>query len=48
MSPAAYRVRSGSIVTPETLPFDQVMTRRFGHPDGRFDIVERETAAAPS
>jgi hypothetical protein len=35
MNPAAYRVRSGSIVAPNTLEFDAVMTRRFGHPRGR-------------
>jgi phenylpropionate dioxygenase-like ring-hydroxylating dioxygenase large terminal subunit len=36
-NPAAYRVRSGAIVTPSGLPFDEVMRRRFGHPHGRFD-----------
>jgi hypothetical protein len=36
-NPAAYRVRSGAIVTPSSLPFDEVMVRRFSHPTGRFD-----------
>jgi len=46
MNPAAYRVRSGLIVAPSALPFDQVMTRRFGHPKGRFDLThERQVAA---
>ena len=45
MNPAAYRVRSGLVVTPETLPFDAVMTRRFGHPKGRFDLAEPAAAA---
>ena len=44
-SPAAYRVRSGLVVTPEALPFDQVMTRRFGHPKGRFDLAPEPVAA---
>ena len=43
--PEAYRVRSGLIVTPETLPFDAVMTRRFGHPAGRFDLAPPAAAA---
>ena len=46
MRPEAYRVRSGLIVTPEALPFDAVMTRRFGHPKGRFDLAVTEPAAA--
>ena len=46
MDPAAYRVRSGSIVTPGALPFDQVMTRRFGHPKGRFDLPREPAVAA--
>jgi phenylpropionate dioxygenase-like ring-hydroxylating dioxygenase large terminal subunit len=46
LDPAAYRVRSGSIVTPGALPFDQVMTRRFGHPTGRFDLAAQRGAAA--
>jgi phenylpropionate dioxygenase-like ring-hydroxylating dioxygenase large terminal subunit len=37
--PAAYRVRSGSIVAPSGLPFSDVMMRRFGHPAGRWDIA---------
>jgi phthalate 4,5-dioxygenase oxygenase subunit len=45
-NPAAYRVRSGLIVAPDELPFDQVMTRRFGHPQGRFDLVAEHAAAA--
>ena len=45
-NPAAYRVRSGGIVTPSALPFDQVMTRRFGHPMGRFDLAGQHDAAA--
>jgi phenylpropionate dioxygenase-like ring-hydroxylating dioxygenase large terminal subunit len=43
---AAYRVRSGAIVTPDALPFDTVMTRRFGHPKGRFDLAPEPAAAA--
>jgi hypothetical protein len=43
--PEAYRVRSGAIVTPASLPFDQVMVRRFGHPDGRFDLPAPSAAA---
>jgi hypothetical protein len=43
--PQAYRVRSGLIVAPETLPFDAVMTRRFGHPAGRFDLTAPAAAA---
>jgi hypothetical protein len=46
MSPAAYRVRSGLIVTPDTLAFDAVMERRFGHPKGRFDLAAERLAAA--
>ena len=46
LHPEAYRVRSGLIVTPAALPFDAVMTRRFGHPKGRFDLAEPEPAAA--
>ncbi|HLZ83377.1 MAG TPA: Rieske 2Fe-2S domain-containing protein [Caulobacteraceae bacterium] len=45
-NPAAYRVRSGLIVTPGALPFDEVMTRRFGHPTGRFDLAPAHAAAA--
>jgi hypothetical protein len=37
--PEAYRVRSGAIVAPSGLPFQQVMMRRFGHPSGRFDLA---------
>ena len=44
--PAAYRVRSGSIVTPDGLSFADVMTRRFGHPSGRFDLAHAPAAAA--
>jgi len=44
--PQAYRVRSGAIVTPSAMPFDQVMIRRFGHPDGRFDLMADQTLAA--
>jgi hypothetical protein len=44
--PDAYRLRSGAIVTPEALPFNEVMRRRFGHVDGRFDIVSSEGVAA--
>ena len=46
MNPAAYRVRSGSIVAPSTLEFDVVMTRRFGHSKGRSDLVRVDEAAA--
>ena len=46
MNPAAYRVRSGLIVAPSDLPFDEVMTRRFGHPTGRFDLGPDRAAAA--
>jgi len=46
MNPAAYRVRSGLVVTPEDLTFDAVMTRRFGHPQGRFDLVGQHAEAA--
>jgi phenylpropionate dioxygenase-like ring-hydroxylating dioxygenase large terminal subunit len=46
MNPAAYRVRSGLIVTPDTLAFDAVMERRFGHPEGRFDLASGRLAAA--
>jgi hypothetical protein len=45
-SPAAYRVRSGLIVAPDTLAFDEVMTRRFGHPKGRVDLSGRQAEAA--
>jgi phenylpropionate dioxygenase-like ring-hydroxylating dioxygenase large terminal subunit len=45
-APAAYRVRSGLVVTPETLAFDEVMIRRFGHPQGRFDLAAAPAAAA--
>jgi hypothetical protein len=45
--PEAYRVRSGAIVTPEGLPFDQVMRRRFGHPAGRFDLTDCVGQARP-
>lgn len=44
-NPAAYRVRSGLVVTPDALPFDQVMTLRFGHPKGRFDLAPEPVAA---
>jgi phenylpropionate dioxygenase-like ring-hydroxylating dioxygenase large terminal subunit len=44
--PDAYRVRSGLIVTPSELPFDEVMTRRFGHARGRFDLAPGYAAAA--
>jgi hypothetical protein len=43
---AACRVRSGAIVTPAALPFDQVMLRRFGHPMGRYGLESRRDAAA--
>jgi hypothetical protein len=43
---AACRVRSGAIVTPAALPFDQVMLRRFGHPMGRYALESRRDAAA--
>ena len=46
MNPAAYRVRSGLIVAPSALPFDEVMTRRFGHSTGRFDLAPAHAAAA--
>ena len=46
MDPGAYRVRSGSIVTPEALPFDDVMRRRFGHPEGRVDPAAGQDRAA--
>ena len=46
MNPAAYRVRSGLIVAPTGLAFDAVMTRRFGHPKGRFDLVSGQAVAA--
>jgi phthalate 4,5-dioxygenase len=42
--PAAYRVRSGTCVAPDGLAFDAVMTRRFGHPDGRFDLEQAVAA----
>jgi len=45
MRPEAYRVRSGLIVTPDALGFDEVMTRRFGHPQGRFDLAPQAAAA---
>jgi phthalate 4,5-dioxygenase oxygenase subunit len=45
MKPAAYRVRSGLIVTPSGLAFDAVMERRFGRPKGRFDLGEQMAAA---
>jgi len=44
-TPAAYRVRSGVVVAPEGLAFQAVMTRRFGHPDGRFDLTAEAVAA---
>ena len=44
--PAAYRVRSGLVVTPDALPFDAVMVHRFGHPTGRFDLAAQPAAAA--
>jgi phthalate 4,5-dioxygenase len=43
---AAYRVRSGLIVTPDALAFDAVMTRRFGHPKGRYDLADARAVAA--
>jgi phenylpropionate dioxygenase-like ring-hydroxylating dioxygenase large terminal subunit len=46
MKPEAYRVRSGAIVTPEALAFDEVMVRRFGHPAGRFDLAGQPAEAA--
>ena len=46
MNPAAYRVRSGSIVTPDTLAFEEVMVRRFGHPNGRADLSREPAVAA--
>ena len=46
MNPEAYRVRSGLIVAPDDVPFDEVMTRRFGHPTGRFDLAPKHAAAA--
>lgn len=46
MNPSAYRVRSGLIVAPSTLAFDDVMTRRFGHLKGRFDLAPEHQAAA--
>jgi len=45
-NPTAYRVRSGLIVTPDELCFADVMTRRFGHPSGRFDLAREPAAAA--
>ena len=45
-NPAAYRVRSGTIVAPDELAFDAVMTRRFSHPKGRFDLVSGQAVAA--
>jgi len=41
---AAYRVRSGAIVAPGSLPFAQVMVERFGHRLGCFD---RSDAGVP-
>jgi phenylpropionate dioxygenase-like ring-hydroxylating dioxygenase large terminal subunit len=46
MNAAAYRVRSGLVVTPDALPFDAVMVHRFGHPTGRFDLAAQPAAAA--
>jgi phenylpropionate dioxygenase-like ring-hydroxylating dioxygenase large terminal subunit len=46
MNPPAYRVRSGAIVAPDGLAFDAVMTRRFGHPKGRFDLAREPAEAA--
>jgi phthalate 4,5-dioxygenase oxygenase subunit len=46
MNPAGYRVRSGTVVAPDALAFDAVMTRRFGHPKGRFDLVGGQAVAA--
>lgn len=46
MNPAAYRVRSGLVVAPDGLAFDQVMERRFGHAKGRFDLAGGRLAAA--
>jgi hypothetical protein len=34
------------IVAPSELAFDEVMTRRFGHPKGRFDLAPEHQAAA--
>ncbi|HEY3799523.1 MAG TPA: Rieske 2Fe-2S domain-containing protein [Caulobacteraceae bacterium] len=45
LNPAAYRVRSGLIVAPNATPFDQVMTARFGHPTGRWDLTTEAVAA---
>ena len=45
MSPAAYRVRSGTFVAPDAASFETVMTRRFGHPSGRFDLAPTPVAA---
>jgi len=45
-NPAAYRVRSGLVVTPDALAFDAVMERRFGHPKGRVDPIGARMAAA--
>lgn len=45
-NPAAYRVRSGLVVTPNGLGFDAVMERRFGHAKGRFDLAGAQMAAA--
>jgi phthalate 4,5-dioxygenase oxygenase subunit len=33
--PQSYRLRSGSWIGPKTVPFEEVMVRRFGHPFGR-------------
>jgi phenylpropionate dioxygenase-like ring-hydroxylating dioxygenase large terminal subunit len=46
MNAAAYRVRSGLIVTADALPFDAVMVQRFGHPRGRVDLGVEPAAAA--
>ncbi len=45
--PAAYRVRSGAIVAPDSLPFAQVMVERFGHRLGYFDTPNESRAARP-
>jgi phenylpropionate dioxygenase-like ring-hydroxylating dioxygenase large terminal subunit len=42
--PDACRVRSGAIVAPSGLPFAEVMLRRFGHAQGRFDLAGARVA----
>jgi hypothetical protein len=45
--PAAYRVRSGAIVAPGSLPFAQVMVERFGHRLGYFHPPDEPRAERP-